>query len=142
MELPGPEQAVDARTGFWGFPAEGPFERDFTVSADDVDVSVFPSTDDVPPGQPPLHRLVACVDIRPSHVAGVALGRGDVIVLDVQPIGDAPAVPLVLDAVTGERLPIDASRMLDEANEPCDGRLRRRRGWDDNLRRLHKSRSH
>ena len=44
MVLPGPDDAVDARTGSWGFPAQVPFERELTVSPADVHVSVFASS--------------------------------------------------------------------------------------------------
>ena len=138
LQLPDPDQPVDAFTGAYGFQAEGPFERDIRVSPGDIYVSVLPvaptKRDD-----PAVHRLVACVDIRPSHLTQTT--PGTLIVLDVQPVGDQLAVPLAIDAVTGEPLSIKGSELLDENNSPCDRRLQARMNWDDNLRRLSRRRS-
>jgi hypothetical protein len=133
VHLPGPDQAVDALTGAYGFQTEGPFERAIHVSPGDVYVSLFP---DAPrsPQEPAVRRLVACVDIRPSRLPPPTTGT--LIVLDVQPIGDDPHVPLAIDAVTGQTLPGKAAELLDENNTPCDRRLLARAQWDDNLRRL------
>ena len=135
LRMPGPDQPIDARTGEHGFPADGPFELEMDVAAGDVHLSVVPA--DTPLGGATGYRLVGCVDVQPSNLPGVT--RRDVVVLDVQPIGDSPELPLAIDAVTGERLAVDASRLLDENNAPCDRRRRIRDGWDDNLQRLHRS---
>jgi hypothetical protein len=138
LHLPGPDQPVDALTGAYGFEAEGPFEQEIRVAVGEVYVSVFPEAPRRP-SEPAGHRLVACVDVRPSHLPLVATGTR--IVLDVQPIGGHPPVPLAMDVVTGESLPVSASELFDENNSPCDRRLSARRAWDDNLRRLSRRRS-
>lgn len=138
LHLPDPDQPVDALTGAHGFPAEGPFVREIRVSARDVYVSVSPSAPGRP-NEPAAHRLVACVDIRPSHLTRTT--SGTVIVLDVQPVDNSLPVPLATDAVTGELLSGKAAELLDENNTPCDRRLFARRDWDDNLRRLSGRRS-
>lgn len=120
---------VDARSGSYPEPSEGPFEQEIQVAASDVVVRI--ASDD---GRSERRRTIACIDLRPS--ISVAAGRRE-IVLDVQPEGDNPPMPLAVDAVTGERLPVDASTLLDENNGPCDTRLRARTFWDENLRRWH-----
>ncbi|MDB4995049.1 MAG: hypothetical protein JWM74_2481 [Myxococcaceae bacterium] len=131
--------AVDARSGSFPMPAEGPFETDVRVVASDVSVRIVtgPANDrDAPSPQ----RLIACVDIKPSGVPQTA--NRDTIVLDVQPLGDDPPMPLVVDAVTGERLPLDAGQLADEYSKPCDGRVWARQLWDENLKRVHGVRLH
>ena len=62
--------------------------------------------------------------------------------LDVQPVGDEPTIPLVVDAVTGERLALDVTHLFDEYGKPCDARQWTRQLWDDNLKRVHGVRVH
>ncbi len=133
LQLPNADQPTDALTGAYGFQAEGPLEREIRVSPDDVFVSVFPAKVTMPRA-PAVHRLVACVDIRPSHLTQTP--PGTLVVLDVRPVGEHPRVPLAIDAVTAEQLSLDASELFDENNRPCDGRIQSRMTWDDNLRRL------
>lgn len=64
--------------------------------------------------------------------------KTSVVVLDLQPIGGAPALPFAVDADTGAKLPIDATKLFDDENAPCDLRMQRRAAWDDNLRRVHR----
>lgn len=123
---------VDARSSSFPQPAEGPFEQEVRIAASDVIVRI------AAPGREEraqAHRLIACVDVRLS--ASLSSADDSTIVLDVQPIDDSPPLPFAVDAVTGERLPIDATTLVDENNGSCDLRLRARMFWDDNLLRLH-----
>lgn len=132
LHLPDSDRAVDALSGAHGFRAEGPFERELSISAGDVYVSVFPAP--IQSHGAPVHRLVACVDVRPSHLEWS--GAGTPVVLDVQPVGHAPSVPLVLDAVTGESLAERATDLFDGTGGPCDRRILARLNWEENLRRV------
>ncbi|MBX3232446.1 MAG: hypothetical protein KIT84_15845 [Labilithrix sp.] len=119
--------------------AEGPFEDETRVKAADVTVRLV-----MPPQRERAeHRLVACVDVAPTLTLAPAPGGPErrVLVLDVQPLDDAPALPLVLDAVTGEPLAHEVETLFDENNTPCDRRKIARTYWDDNLlrwRRTHR----
>lgn len=91
------------------------------------------------PGARAARRLVACVDIRPGHLTPTR--PGTLTILDVQPIGEPPPVPLAIDAVTGAPLPEETAELLDEHDTPCDRRLSARTSWDDNLRRAARRRA-
>jgi hypothetical protein len=123
---------VDATSSSFPVPAEGPLEQDLRITRGDVSVRIADAPDDC---SVKIHRRIACVDVRLSQVPRVAGRR--TIVLDMQPLDDDPSLPLAVDAVTGDRLRIDAEKLVDENDGPCDLRHRARVFWDDNLRRLH-----
>lgn len=136
LDMPGVDDPVDAHTGVFGFLSEGPFEQELEIRASEVETTAIAED----PASPRAPRRLRCVDVRPSPSRITGATKSTVVVLDVQPIGDAPAVPFVVDESTGAKLAIDATKLLDENNAPCDHRMRRRAEWDDNLRRLHERR--
>jgi hypothetical protein len=114
----------------------GPRERLWLVARDEVtvmrtEVDVQRRTEN---GVETVHRVVACVDIRKHFAEGDVPGS---VLLDVQPRDGGPSVPVVLDAITGERLALDPFRVVDENDMPCDVRELRRRTWEEHLGRGH-----
>jgi hypothetical protein len=114
----------------------GPKEREWLVAREEVtvmrtEVNVERPTAD---GVETVRRVVACVDIKKRF--GGADSPGSVL-LDVQPRDGGSKVPVVLDAITGERLSLDPFRVEDGNGMPCDVRELRRRTWEENLRRVH-----
>ena len=120
------ECPVDAYSSSFALPAEGPFEEEVVLTVSDVHLRLVTSADDAT-------RRIACVDVAPLPLRSAPGKR--FVLLDVQPLDHNPPMPLVIDAVTGERLAYDPERLLDEYNRPCDSRFLVRRLWDDNLRR-------
>lgn len=132
LHVPDADSPVDARTGAEGFPADGPFEEEVRVAPEDVVVRVIRYAGATPTGEP-VHRLLACVDLRPARLRNLG---GALIVLNVAAAGAAVSVPYARDAVTGEPAPVPAEELLDEEQgTPCDRRPLARREWEDNRAR-------
>ncbi len=96
------------------------------------DLARFPPLETEALGEP-VHRLLACVDLRPARLRNLG---GALIVLNVAAAGAAVSVPYARDAVTGEPAPVPAEELLDEEQgTPCDRRPLARREWEDNRAR-------
>jgi hypothetical protein len=129
-------RGVDAKACEDRGPASviGPREREWLVTRDEVNVVRAEMDVERPTatGVETVRRVVACVDIRKHFADDTVPGS---VLLDVQPRDGGASVPVVLDAVTGERLTLDPFRVLDENSMPCDVRELRRRTWEENLQR-------
>lgn len=118
------ECPIDAISASQPVDARGPFERDVQIDPSDVFVRATADPN------------VLCVDVQPSGLPHEEFRH--VTILDVEAFDGAVPYPYAIDARTRQRLAVDASKLLDESNFPCDSRLFARRVWDDNLRKWHR----